>query len=156
MHTHRHTFFSLFSQGNSGYKYTGKIKFSWHIVTKSGTWMLVVQKPIKRQCWWKICFILDAGNWVEGGQIPVQRPILATENQWATDFIGQGKGLYTKTARSALTIIFKLVTHGLVSNILIFLSKISFQFHSGGNRSSDRFDFIGFPDHCGQWLQPWN
>ena len=48
-------------------------------VTKSGIWMLVVQKPIKRQWWWKICFILDAGNWVEGGQIPVQRPILATE-----------------------------------------------------------------------------
>ena len=49
------------------------------------------------------------------------------------DFIGQGRGLHTKIAWSALTVIFKLVTHSLVSNILIVLSKISFQLHREGN-----------------------
>ena len=44
-----------------------------------------------------------------GGQTCVQRTTLLTDNQGARAFIGEGRGLDAETARSALTVILKLV-----------------------------------------------
>ena len=104
---------------------------TYEIVTESGVQLLAAQKPIKTQIWWKgKCFILEASNWW-GGRIPVQRPtppMPPTNNQGARAFIGEGRGLHAETARSALTVILKLVIGGLPSVILVVLSTVNIQF----------------------------
>ena len=98
------------------------------LVTRSGVWLLVGQKPVKRQVWWKVCFILDAGNWSGGGQTPVQRwtlslaPAIPTDNQWTRAFIDRGRGLHLETL---LTVILKLVSSDPTSVILIKYSQSS-------------------------------
>ena len=68
------------------------------LVARSGVWMLVDQKPVKRQVWWKVCFILDASNWSRGGQTPVQRwtlslaPVTPTDSQWTRVLYTEGEG----------------------------------------------------------------
>ena len=43
------------------------------ILSKSEVWLLAALKPIKRQAWWKVCFILEASKWwlEVGGWTPV-------------------------------------------------------------------------------------
>ena len=44
----------------------------------------------------KVCFILNDSNHSKGeGGIPVQRPALPTDNQWARAFLGKGRRLHT-------------------------------------------------------------
>ena len=101
------------------------------LVARSGVWVLVDQKPVKRQVWWKVCFILDASNWSGGGQTPVQRwtlslaPATPTDSQWTRAFIHRGRGLHIETV---LTVILKFVSSDLTSVILIVLSTVSLQF----------------------------
>ena len=64
-----------------------------------------------------VCFILDAGNCAEGGLLSKGR-LPPTDNQWVRAFIGEGRGLHSETAQSALTVILKLVIRGLTSVIL--------------------------------------
>ena len=98
------------------------------LVTRSGVWLLVGQKPVKRQVWWKVCFILDAGNWSGGGQTPIQRwtlslaPATPNDNQWTRAFIDRGRGLHLETV---LTVILKLVSSDPTSVILIKYSRSS-------------------------------
>ena len=65
----------------------------------------------------KVCFILDAGNWLcwgggrawmEGGLLSKGRLPLPY-NQWARAFIEGGRGLHAEMAQSTLTVILQLV-----------------------------------------------
>ena len=50
--------------------------------------MLAARTPIKRQGWWKVCFILEASNLGVGvGWTPFQKLTPPTDNHWARDFI---------------------------------------------------------------------
>ena len=51
-----------------------------------------------------------------------------TQESGARAFMERGRGLHAETAQSALTVILKLVTAGLTSVILIFLSTVNLQF----------------------------
>ena len=81
----------------------------------------------------EICFLLDAGNQVCGGegrrlskgQLPTPQP----DNQGARAVIDKGRGLHAETAQSALTVISKLVMDGLTRVILIVSSSINLLFH---------------------------
>ena len=69
----------------------------------------------------KVCLILHAGN-VGGGQTAVQRLLplpQLPDNQEARAFIDRGRGLHTETARSALTVILKLVIGGLTTLVVV-------------------------------------
>ena len=79
----------------------------------------------------EVCFIWDAGNqgWESGGRavscpkadsLPLQ-PV-------GKSFYRLREGLHAETAQAALTVILKLVIHGLTSVILIVLGTVSFQF----------------------------
>ena len=58
----------------------------------------------------KVCFILDVGNWVGGGQTPVQRLTPPNpDDHGARGFIGRRRGPHAETAQSALTVTLKLV-----------------------------------------------
>ena len=76
----------------------------------------------------KICFLSDASNW-QGEQTSVQRLTpdpLATSG--ARTFIDRRRGLHAEMAQSSLTVIFKLVTGGLTSAVLIVSGTVNFQF----------------------------
>ena len=70
----------------------------------------------------KVCFLLDVSN-QRRRQTPVQGPIpsplLPTTSSWAGAFIGRGRGLHAETARSALTVILKLVIGGLTTLVVV-------------------------------------
>ena len=100
-----------------------------HCVTESGVRPLTVQKPIKRQGWWKGKFALfqmpatrGRGGLLSKGRLP------PTDSQWARAFIDGRRGLHSETAQSALTVILTLVIRGLPSIILIVLSAVSLHF----------------------------
>ena len=64
---------------------------------------------------------MHAGN-LGGGQTAVQRLLplpQLPDNQEARAFIDRGRGLHTETARSALTVILKLVTGGLTTLVVV-------------------------------------
>ena len=100
---------------------------------KVRVWLLATQKPLKRQGWWKGKFALFwmpatpelglEGGLLSKGQLPPHG-----DNQWGRAFTGRGRGLRAETARSALTVILKLVIGGLTSVILIVLSTIRLHF----------------------------
>ena len=78
----------------------------------------------------KVCFILDAGKRGGGhregrclfkGQLPYWQPGTRV-------FTDKGRELYAETAQSSLTVILKLVIHGLTIIILIVLDTINLQF----------------------------
>ena len=90
-------------------------------VTKSGVELLVAQKPIKRQGWWRGKFALFGCQQTgESGQTLVQRltPPHSPNNQWTRAFIDWEK---QATCRNS-TVSLKLVIVGLTSVILIVLS----------------------------------
>ena len=87
--------------------------------------LLTTQKIIKRQGWWKVCFILDAGNWWgEGGGWVDSCSKANSLSQWASTFTGEWRG----NMRSQPWVILKLVSGTLTSVILIILSIMSLQF----------------------------
>ena len=100
------------------------------ILSKSEVWLLAALKPIKRQAWWKVCFILEARKWwlEVGGWTPVRRSAPLPGQPVGKSFDKHREGLHAETAQSALTVILKLVTGGLTSIILIVLSTVSLQF----------------------------
>ena len=92
-----------------------------------------LSKPARRPGWWKGnllyfgCWQLG-GRW--GGQMPVQRltPPLPTDSQWARAFRDRRRGRHTESAQSALIVILKSVTGGLLSVIMMVLSTVNLQF----------------------------
>ena len=89
-------------------------------LSKSEVRLLASLKPIKRQAWWKVCFILEAGKWwlEVGGWTSVQRSVPLPGQPVGESFYRHREGLHAETAQSALTVILKLVTGGLTSIIL--------------------------------------
>lgn len=100
------------------------------ILSKSEVRLLASLKPIKRQAWWKVCFILEAGKWwlEVGGRTPVQRSAPLPGQPVGKSFYRHREGLQAETAQSARTVILKLVTGGLTSVISIVLGTVSLQF----------------------------
>ena len=115
------------------------------MLPKVGVQVLATQKPINRPggkesllyfgCWQR--------GWGRTDVCPkVVPPPLTTRG--ARAFIDWGRGLHAETAQSALTIIFKLVTGGLTSFILIVLNTVNLQFQG------QLFTFL-----WGQFLKLW-
>ena len=81
----------------------------------------------------KVCFISDAGNWGGGLWTSVQGQFPPTPTPWqaGSESIyrqSQGRGQHAETAQSSLTVIFKLVTGGLPSSVLVALGTVDLQF----------------------------
>ena len=78
----------------------------------------------------KVCFIWDAGSgagegeggFLSRGQLPHPR------QSGGKSFYRHREGAHAETARSALTVILKLVIGNLISVILIVLSTVNLQF----------------------------
>ena len=62
------------------------------------------------------CWLLR--GWRGGWRTPVQRQTSPTDHQWVRAFVDGGKGRHAEKAQSALTVILKLVTGGLISVFL--------------------------------------
>ena len=95
-------------------------------------WLLTAQKPINRPGWWKGKFISNAGSWGRGrvADICPKADSPPPGNQRGKSSYRQsvGGGLYAEIAQSSLTVIFKLVTGGVTSVILVFLGAVNHQF----------------------------
>ena len=87
------------------------------------------QKPINSPGWWEGEFALFQMPAAEkGGQTAVQRrtpPPPSTAISGAGAFIDSRRGLHVEAAQSALTVIFRLVTDGRPSVILVVLSAVT-------------------------------
>ena len=99
------------------------------ILSKSEVRLLASLKPIKRQAWWKVYFILEAGKWwlEVGGRTPVQRSAPLPGHPVGKSFYRHREGLQAETAQSALTVILKLVTGSLTSINLFKVVTLQFQ-----------------------------
>ena len=94
-------------------------------------WLLTAHKPINRPGWWKGKFALfqtpatargggvgGSGGTV-GGHVS-KGQLLLTGNEWGKSVSRQKEGLRVETARSALTVTFKLVIGALTSHLFFF------------------------------------
>ena len=71
-------------------------------------------------------FISDAGNWRVGRA--GQGADISHDKQGIRAFIEKGRALHDETAQSALTAVFRLITDGLTSVILVVLGTVNLQF----------------------------
>ena len=99
------------------------------VTERCGVWLLTAQKPVNRPGWWKGKFalfqMLTGGQ--EGGPLSQGR-LTSLAAGGARAFIDRRRGLRAETSQSALTVIFKLVSSGLTSVILVVLGTINIQF----------------------------
>ena len=90
---------------------------SWFpCVTKSGVWLFVAQKPMKRPSWWRGCYHL-VGEVEEGRSL--SKGLLSPLTIRRQEFYRQVEGPTCRNQPSALTDILKLVIGDLISVILI-------------------------------------
>ena len=75
----------------------------------------------------KICSISDTGNGGEGGHLP-KGQLLPLTTSGTRAFIDRRRWLHAETAQSALRAIFRSITGGLISVILIVLATVNLQF----------------------------
>ena len=99
--------------------------FISNTVTESGVRLLIAQKPIKRQGWWKGKFALF---WTPATRGRADSCPKADSPHCQSGGKSFYRWLHAETAQSALTVILKLVISGLTSVILIVLSTINLQF----------------------------
>ena len=100
-----------------------------------GVQLLPVQEPVNRSGWWKGKFALfqmqATGGEGCGHPSKANSPPTPTPWQAGSESIyrqSQGRGQHAETAQSSLTVIFKLVTGGLPSSVLVALGTVNLQF----------------------------
>ena len=82
--------------------------------------LLATPKSINRPGWWErksdLCQMTATWGW--GGWMSVQRPTPHTDSWWVRIFYinRRRERVHAETAKSALIVIFKLVTGGLMTN----------------------------------------
>ena len=89
---------------------------------RGGVWLFDPPKANKqaRLVDRKACFTSEVGNWgVERGWTSLQRLTPPTGNEWGESFHRQRQRAPCRNAQSALTAIFRLVSSGLTSVMLL-------------------------------------